>query len=132
MAISSNLSIDPFTEIRYFASIEAFVFLANFSANGIIGANATTLLPAKPTRLNPNWNVPLSSAFPSWPAPSPPGCAYISYHGNSLGRNFRAGPLSEWQGGLEGGPLLVYPTEDSSSHPPAMLMSPLTHPKVGE
>ena len=128
--------------------MEAFVFLANFSDKGVMDTNATTLLPAQPTRLNPNWNVPLSSAFPTWPMPSPSGrptssppgwpnsspsgCSYISYHGNSLGRNFRAGPLREWEGGLEGGPLLLYPSADTSVHPASMMLSPLNHPKVGD
>ena len=57
-------------------------------------------------------------------------CGYKSYHGNSLGRNHRGGALSGWEGGVEGGPLLLSPADAAGTlHPPAMLLSALNHPK---
>ena len=52
-----------------------------------------------------------------------------SDQGNSLGSNWRAGALSQWSGGLQAGPLLLYPAASTAPHPPAMLLSPLTHAK---
>ena len=92
----------------------------------------------------------LVTAFPSFPPTSVsnskrykhPGastmdsnqsqCFFYSYQGNSLQANYRAGSLPAWEGGLEGDPLVLFPSGasyDNVSHPPAMIISVLTQPK---
>ena len=63
------------------------------------------------------------------PASAGSSCAFYSYAGNSLNNNWRAGALSSWAGGLEGGPLLLFPSASATEHPPSMLLSPLNHAK---
>jgi hypothetical protein len=123
--------------IRYFTSIDAFVFGMNFSSEGVPGANAMPLLNNTYGRGGgPENNAQLSTAFPSWPASQvATSCSHFSYQGNSLRDNFRSGELKDWQGGLEGGPLLMYPTPGAGStelppHPPAAVLSALTHAKA--
>ena len=149
------------TEIRYFASVDAIVFAANFSASGVPRTNTSYWAPSRSTPSALEADVPYSelragiirsssapgcehpdhgcihdthglvTAFPTWPLPDSTGtsCSYYSYASNSLGRNWRAGALGTWGGGLEGGPLLLYPSSSTAEHPPAMLLSPLNHPK---
>jgi hypothetical protein len=126
------------TEIRYYASTESFSFLANFSESGVPGVNATALLqPASEQlqargRAGPIDDPGLATAFPTWPtaAPNIAECEYYSYQGNSLGANWRAGPLSSWTGGLQAGPLLLFPGGSTAVHPNSMIISPLTHAKA--
>ena len=79
----------------------------------------------------PPSHAALVTAFPAWPMPASAGssCAFYSYAGNSLNNNWRAGALSSWAGGLEGGPLLLFPSASATEHPPSMLLSPLNHAK---
>jgi hypothetical protein len=124
------------TEIRYFSATQAFVFQANFSELGVANTSTAGISTSKDADgciggwLCP-WTPPLLSAFPSWPAGAVQNtCTHYSYQGNSLSTNSRQGPLSEWQGGMQGGPLLLLPTAANTSyHPPALLLSPMDHPK---
>ena len=124
------------TEVQYFAATESFVFQANFSHRGVTNTSTAGISTSKDSDgcvggwFCP-WTPPLLSAFPSWPAAKVgESCGYYSYQGNSLSMNWRQGPLSQWQGGMQGGPLLLYPADSNSSfHPPALLLSPLNHPK---
>ena len=119
------------TEIRFFESVDAFVFLANFSdEHAVVGVNASQLPTAGSA--TPSMTPPLSTAFPVW-LPSPrthSACPFVSYQGNSLNQNFRHGLINAWEGGLEGGPLLLYDgSKAGAAHPPAMVASLLNHPK---
>ena len=124
------------TEVQYFAATESFVFQANFSHRGVANTSTAGVSTSKDSDgcvggwFCP-WTPPLLSAFPSWPAAKVgESCGYYSYQGNSLSMNWRQGPLSQWQGGMQGGPLLLYPDSYSAFHPPALLLSPLNHPKT--
>ena len=98
------------TEIRYYVATASFVFVADFSEDGVPGANATALLSPEPGKYKPGEWPGLSTAFPSWSAGSmATECEHYSYHGNSLDNNWRAGLLSSYSGGLQAGPLLIYP-----------------------
>jgi hypothetical protein len=124
------------TEIRHYASAAAFTFHALFPA-GVNGSNVSAL-PSHGVAGPIEPDVALASAFPSW-APGSGACAHLVVHGNSLGQNFRAAPdLSSWEGGLEGGPLLLFGNGSAASngnasaapsHPPAMVLSALAHAK---
>jgi hypothetical protein len=116
--------------IRFFPEYDAFVFFANFSSAGVPNTNATERLPFSALSRPPTTDLPLSTAFPSWPVSTRVSSACMSqtYHGNSLKTNFRRGALATWVGGLEGGPLLLYPPK-RAAHPPALILSPLTHAK---
>jgi hypothetical protein len=137
-ALDLNADCTVSASISYFAGIDAFIFNANFSSEGVPGANAMPLLKNTHNGRGggPDKNANLSTAFPSWPVnEAATSCSHFSYQGNSLGANFRAGELSTWQGGLEGGPLLLYPTPPAGStelplHPPAVVLSALTHAKA--
>ena len=132
------------TEIRYYASTESFSFLANFSESGVPGVNSTALLQpaasgaqlraARPPKgpAGPIDDPGLATAFPTWPtaAANSAECEYYSYQGNSLGANWRAGPLSSWTGGLQAGPLLLFPGGSTDARPHSMIISPLTHAKA--
>lgn len=120
------------TEIRYYPTTASFVFVADFSEDGVAGTNATALLSDQPVKNGgPSGDPGLSTAFPIWPTGTMgTECVYYSYEGNSLGNNWRAGALSTWSGGLQAGPLLLYAANSTELHPPAMLISPLTHAKA--
>eukprot|EP01043_Picozoa_sp_COSAG02_P010669 COSAG02_NODE_380_length_23483_cov_8.034382_7_plen_362_part_00 len=119
------------TEIRFYPTTNSFVFVADFSQNGVSGTNATAPLSSEPTKSGPADDPGLSTAFPIWSTGSMgTECEYYSYQGNSLGNNWRAGPLFAWAGGLQGGPLLLYAANSTEVHPPAMLISPLAHAKA--
>ena len=120
------------TEIRHYSATASFVFVADFSEDGVPRTNSTALLSPEPKRGGPADLPGLATAFPTWAAGGSMGseCEYYSYEGNSLGDNWRAGALSTWTGGLQAGPLLLYPANSSAVHPPSMLLSPLTHAKA--
>ena len=142
---SNSVNCSVATEIRYFHERDAFLFVATFAPEDgkpVTGANGTALLPNDNVKRTPDWHAPPSTAFPSWPADGSIGdtCSYLSYQGNSLSRNFVSGPLKTWGGGLEGGPLLLFPTPSTPStqaagappvyHPPAIVLSPAAHAKA--
>eukprot|EP01043_Picozoa_sp_COSAG02_P072509 COSAG02_NODE_13693_length_1360_cov_32.299762_1_plen_359_part_01 len=120
------------TEIRYYPTTASFVFVADFSEDGVVGTNATKLLSDQPVKNGgPSGDPGLSTAFPIWSTGTMGAeCVYYSYQGNSLSNNWRAGALSTWSGGLQAGPLLLYAANSTEVHPPAMLISPLTHAKA--
>ena len=123
----SSVACALHTEIRYYPATASFVFVADFSEDGVPGTNATAPL----TTRGPVDDPGLSTAFPTWSTGTMGSeCAYYSYQGNSLGGNWRAGPLSAWTGGLQAGPLLLYAANSTELHPAAMLISALTHAKA--
>lgn len=140
----SSAACALFAEIRYYSATDSFVFAANFAPQPVPRVNATELLPdgTDCPRCPEGSGIQchgycvqdmpgLATAFPTWPQGGAASeCEYYSYQGNSLGANWRAGLLSTWTGGMEAGPLLLYPAGSSAVHPPAMVLSPLTHAKA--
>ena len=67
------------TEIRYYGDTASFVFVADFSEDGVPGTNSTALLSPEPPAAGPVDLPGLSTAFPSWPAGSMgKECTYYS------------------------------------------------------
>ena len=140
----SSAACALFAEIRYYSTTDSFVFAADFAPQPVPRVNSTELFtdgtdcPRCPQGSGKKCNgycvedMPgLATAFPTWPQGGAASeCEYYSYAGNSLGGNWRAGLLSTWSGGMEAGPLLLYPAGSSAFHPPAMVLSPLTHAKA--
>ena len=107
-----------FAEIRYYKATDAFVFAANFAPQAVPRVNSTELLQQASAETSTGSKPPagpqdmpgLATAFPTWPQGGAASqCEYYSYQGNSLGSNWRAGLLSTWTGGLQAGPLLLFP-----------------------
>ena len=123
---------DVAVEVRYHAAHEAFTFHADFSAaDRIPEVNGTALLSPTGGK-GPSSNMGgLATEFPSWPMPdSDLGLQFVTYQGNSLGNNFATGPLaSGFEGGLQGGPVLLHRASDTSKHPPSVVFSPLNNAK---
>jgi hypothetical protein len=134
----SSAACALFAEIRYYSTTESFVFAADFAPQPVPRVNSTELFtdgtdcPRCPQGSGKKCNgycvedMPgLATAFPTWPQGGAASeCEYYSYAGNSLGGNWRAGLLSTWSGGMEAGPLLLYPAGSSAFHPCLMSQLP--------
>eukprot|EP01052_Picozoa_sp_SAG31_P012127 SAG31_NODE_701_length_12730_cov_3.008709_2_plen_306_part_00 len=124
--------------IRYLHDHDAFAFKLAFPT----GATGTLAYPTPRAGqadsgglpLPNQWAkgpLPLATAFPSFVVP--PELQYMQTAGNMLGANFGVANMSRFEGGLFGGPLVIF--NSNMPHPrtqqlPAVTLSPLTHHKA--
>ena len=116
--------------IAYYPARDAFEFTATFPAAGVPGV-ALRGLPIQRADWPTPGNWPLSTAFPDFGSVRA-SLGFANTRGNLLSDNFawaRTSFLGSYQGGMEGGPLLLFDAAASSLHPPALVLSPLTHAK---
>ena len=113
---------------KYYPARDAFEFAANFAAGGVAG---TATAPQPNVGGWPAGPWPLSTAFPAFSNASS-SLGFMNTRGNLLSENFistSSAFLSSYVGGIEGGPLCLFDASADAAHPPALVLSPLTHAK---